>query len=211
MPSLSRGADGAWMAEGWKVGCPQRSSSKLKVVFEILCCIFRVNEEKLRTGIKLFENGHWEARKAKTCFWGWCFAGMGPGQVPCCVLTRSSRRLACCPHLSFCHGSGRQTTADRVKRWLPVLRSKTIISSCFPTTCQKWFIGTGMGWTRGRHCWSQSSFLICAALSPNSPGEPCSAGDGWSCWTCVWLFCACQKGDDHWSVPWAGVCQLSLG
>lgn len=61
------------------------------------------------------------------------------------VLTRPSRWRACCLHLSFCHGSGRQTTAGRVKRWLPALRSKTVISSCFPTTCQKWFIGTGVG------------------------------------------------------------------
>lgn len=54
-----------------------------------------------------------------------------------------------CPRLSFCPGSGRQTTAGRVKRWLPALCSKTIISSCFPTTCQKWFIGTGMGQDEG--------------------------------------------------------------
>lgn len=80
------------------------------------CFPASLNEGKLRAGIILFEDGHWEALKLEGVFEGDVFARTGPGQVPCRVLTSSSRRLACCPHLSFCHGSGRQTTAGRVKR-----------------------------------------------------------------------------------------------
>lgn len=105
--------------------------------------------------------------------------------------------------------SGRQTTAGRVKRWLPALCSKTIISSCFPATCQKWFIGTRMGQT-GEAPVEPEPFTNTCCFVPKFAAELCSAGGGHSL-LCVWFFCAHRKGVDCQDVPWMGVCQLSLG
>lgn len=208
VPSLSPGAQRAGKG---KVEYPPCSTSKLKIVFGILPWIFRVKEEKISTSITLLENKSQEASKAKRCFWGWCLASMGPCQVPCWVLTGSSQRLASCPHLSFCHAQGDKQQQAGLKGDFLHSAAKTIISSCFPATCQKWFIGTGMGQTGGRHQWSQSLLLIRAALFPSFLEELCSAGCGQSLLMCVWLFCAHQKGDDCQNLPWMDVYQLLLG
>lgn len=137
---------------------------------------------------------------------------LGPGQIPCWVLTGSSQGLAVLSTSVLLSRSGRQTTAGRVKRWLPALCSKTIISSCFPTTCQEWFIATGTwtGW--GRHQWSQSLLPKHAALFPNSLDELCSAGGGqFTLGGCVCVTLLCLSESDCQNVPWMGVCQLSLG
>lgn len=146
VPSLSPGAQRAGKG---KVEYPPCSTSKLKIVFGILPWIFRVKEEKISTSIMVLENKSQEASKAKRCFWGWCLASMGPCQVPCWVLTGSSQRLASCPHLSFCHAQGDKQQQAGLKGDFLHSAAKTIISSCFPATCQKWFIGTGMGQTGG--------------------------------------------------------------
>lgn len=83
----------------------------------------------------------------------------------------------------------RQTTAGRVKRWLPVLGSKPIISSCFPATCQGWFIGSELGE---------------APLEPGGFTNLCcfvpKAG----------LFCACQNEDRPWNMPCVGIHMSAL-
>lgn len=63
----------------------------------------------------------------------------------CAVLPPSCWHIIWPVLLSWLQRLQRQTTAGRVKRWLPVLCRKPIISSCFPATCQGWFIGAELG------------------------------------------------------------------
>ncbi len=52
-----------------------------------------------------------------------------------CFQSRLCRRLAFAHLLSFCHSHRRPGAAGGVRRWLPALPSKTIISSCFLANC----------------------------------------------------------------------------
>lgn len=49
-----------------------------------------LNVGKLRAGMKLFEDGHWESLQLGGVSEGDVFASRGPGQVPCRALTSSS-------------------------------------------------------------------------------------------------------------------------
>lgn len=60
--------------------------------------------------------------------------------------SRPSQQLACCLHLFLCHVFfKRQTTAGRLKGGFLCSRAKLSIRSCFPATCQKWFIESREG------------------------------------------------------------------
>lgn len=209
VPFLSPGAQ---MAEGVKVGYPEYSDSNSKLSLGYLPGFLGWRRKISAQASSCLIMNPRKHPKPKGVFLRVMFCQHGTRSDSLLSFDRIFPAAGMLSASVLLSRSGRQTTAGRVKRWLPVLCSKTVISSCFPTTCQKWFIGTGMGQTGGRHqWWSQSLLPICAALFPNSLDKLCSAGGGQSLLMCVWLFCAPQKGDDCQNVASMGVCQLSLG
>lgn len=176
-------------AEG---GISQCSNSKLKIVFGILAWIFRVKEEKISTNIKLLENESQEASKAKRCFFRVMLYQHGTTSDSLLSFDRIFLTAGMFSTSVLLSRSGRQTTAGRVKRWLPALCSKTIISSCVPATCQKWFIGRD---SLGRHQESQSLFTSICCFVPKLAGGTVLCW-GWTVTLEMYvaLLCSSQSG-----------------
>lgn len=213
---------GGWMAGKGNVGNPQCSSSKLKIVFGILPWSFRVREEKNQ--YKHQAAWKWvpgSIQSQKVFFEGdalpaWDHIGFPAEFWP--DLPKGASMLSASVLLSR---SGRQTTAGRVKRWLPPLCSKTIISSCFPhylpEVIYRHWGGTDGGGTNGARAFyqyvvlcSQIRWANCALLGVDCHSW-CASGSSvlirkrMTVQMCLGWVCA----SSHWVMHWNTQCLSS--
>lgn len=95
---------------------------------------------------------------------GWC--DIAPNRLPIVLRAdplNSWHVAYICSFVTFWETNN----SRRVKRWLPVLQSKPVIRSCFPATCQKWFIESEEG-ERERDDGSQNPSWFCPLIHGGS-------------------------------------------